>query len=123
MSDTVAFIVYVSDPQAAARFYGDLLGREPSFTSPRYVTFDVAPGAQLAVWGSDEARDALAKVGARTNEVCLCLPGGPEVIDQRFEQWAAKGVTVVQEPHDAPFGRTFLVADPDGNLIRVAPVD
>ena len=116
MSDTVAFIVYVSDPQAAARFYGDLLGREPSFTSPRYVTFDVAPGAQLAVWGSDEARDALAKVGARTNEVCLCLPGGPEVIDQRF-------VTVVQEPHDAPFGRTFLVADPDGNLIRVAPVD
>ncbi|MFE2031548.1 glyoxalase, partial [Streptomyces hygroscopicus] len=25
--------------------------------------------------------------------------------------------------HDAVFGRTFVITDPDGNLIRVSPVD
>jgi predicted enzyme related to lactoylglutathione lyase len=34
-----------------------------------------------------------------------------------------KGVTVVEEPHDEVFGRTFVVTDPDGNLIRVSPID
>ncbi len=29
---------------------------------------------------------------------------------------------VVEEPHDDVFGRTFVIADPDGNLIRVSPV-
>jgi hypothetical protein len=32
-------------------------------------------------------------------------------------------VTVVKRPYDDVFGRTFVVADLDGNLIRVAPVD
>ncbi|WP_373408565.1 VOC family protein [Rathayibacter tritici] len=34
-----------------------------------------------------------------------------------------KGVHVVEEPHDDVFGRTSVVADPDGTLIRVSPVD
>jgi hypothetical protein len=29
----------------------------------------------------------------------------------------------VQKPHDAVFGRSFVIADPDGNLIRVSPID
>ena len=29
----------------------------------------------------------------------------------------------MEEPHDDVFGRTFVVTDPDGNLIRVSPVD
>jgi predicted enzyme related to lactoylglutathione lyase len=36
---------------------------------------------------------------------------------------SAKGVTVVEEPHDDVFGRTFVITDPDGNLIRVSPID
>ncbi len=35
----------------------------------------------------------------------------------------SKGVTILREPHDAGFDLTFLAADPDGNLIRVAPRD
>ncbi|WP_296141307.1 hypothetical protein [uncultured Tessaracoccus sp.] len=34
-----------------------------------------------------------------------------------------EGVHVVEEPHDEVFGRTFVVTDPDANLIRVSPVD
>ena len=39
------------------------------------------------------------------------------------KEWVAKGVTVVEEPHNDVFGRTFMISDPDGNLIRVSPVD
>ena len=45
------------------------------------------------------------------------------VIDALYAEWSAKGVSVVEEPHDDPFGRTFVITDPDGNLIRVALVD
>ena len=34
-----------------------------------------------------------------------------------------QGRHVVEEPHDEVFGRTFFIAHPDGNLIRVSPVD
>ncbi|MFC7469721.1 VOC family protein [Actinomadura keratinilytica] len=56
-------------------------------------------------------------------EVCLNLDGAPASVDARYEEWKAKGVTIVEEPQDAVFGRTFVAADPDGNLIRVAPFD
>ncbi|MEU1985274.1 VOC family protein [Nocardia sp. NPDC019395] len=114
------FIVYVTDAPASARFYSDLFDMSAKFVSPRFITFDLGGGNDLALWSghADQERPV-----PRTSEVCLNLPGGPEVIDEKFEQWVAQGVKVVQEPHDAVFGRTFVVADPDGNLIRVAPVD
>ncbi|GAA1104450.1 VOC family protein [Nocardiopsis composta] len=121
MSNPIIFIVYVNDAPAAARFYADLLEIEPAFESPRYIFFDLANGTGLAVWSG--ADHEVAPETPRTGEVCLTLKGGPEAIDARFEQWTGKGVRVVREPYDEVFGRTFLVADPDGNLIRVAPVD
>lgn len=51
------------------------------------------------------------------------VSGSQAVDDDRYAQWSAKGVTVIEEPHDDVFGRTFVIADPDGNLIRVSPVD
>ncbi|MEU1982441.1 VOC family protein [Nocardia sp. NPDC019395] len=115
------FIVYVSDAAASARFYGDLFEMTPVFESPRFIAFDLGGGIQLAVWSG--VRDELSPAVPRTSEICLALPGGPEQIDNRFREWSGKGVEVVAKPYDEVFGRTFLVADPDGNLIRVAPVD
>ena len=115
------FIVYVGDAPAAARFYGDLFDMTPGFETPAFVAFDLAPGVQLALWSG--ARDDLDRAGVRTSEVCLVLPGAPDSVDARFDLWKAKGVHVVSEPRDEVFGRTFVIADPDGNLIRVAPVD
>lgn len=40
-----------------------------------------------------------------------------------FDRWVAAGARVVEEPYDEVFGRTFVVADPDGNLVRVSPLD
>ncbi|MGI5221313.1 VOC family protein [Nocardia sp. CA-290969] len=114
------FIVYVTDAQASARFYADLFETAPKFESPRFVTFDLGGGIDLALWSGHADQ---IQPGPRTGELCLNLPGEPAAIDEQFERWVAQGVKVVQEPHDAVFGRTFVVADPDGNLIRVAPRD
>ena len=120
MTRSVVSIVYVNDAPAAARFYGDLLDMSPSFETPGYITFDLGPGADLAVW-SGQFEDLSPDV-PRTSEVCLAIGGGgPDEVIAIFKQWQSKGVTILQEPHDAGFGLTFLAADPDGNRIRVAP--
>ena len=41
-------------------------------------------------------------------------------LDGVFEQLAARGVEVVQEPTDQPYGiRDCAIRDPAGNLIRI----
>jgi len=114
------FIVYVNDVQASAAFYGDLFEIEPAFTSPRFIAFDLGGGVKLALWNGGRGVEPGTP---RTSEVCLNLQGGAEVIDATFSNWSNRGVAIIESPHDDIFGRTFVVADPDGNLIRVAPVD
>lgn len=115
------FITYVRDAAAAAEFYADLFEIEPSVTTPGYIAFPVSPDVQFAVWSA--APEASTPQTPRTSEVCLSVPGGAAETDALFARWVAKGVAVVAEPYDAPFGRTFVIADPDGNLVRVLPVD
>ncbi|MFB9661173.1 VOC family protein [Glycomyces mayteni] len=115
------FIVYVADAPAAARFYGDLFDLKPVFETPGYIAFDLGGGISLSLWGRSNVDFAANPV--RTSELCVAEPGGPEGIDALHDAWKAKGVAIVSAPQDEVFGRTFVAADPDGNLIRVAPVD
>lgn len=39
------FLIYVRDAEAATAFYSDLFEIEPTFTSPHYVAFEVAPAS------------------------------------------------------------------------------
>jgi len=121
MSAPNLFLFYVRDAEAATAFYSDLFEMSPTFTSPRYVAFEVAPGVLFALW---TGRSGHATPDTpRTSEIGLMVPGSAAAVDAVFARWAAKGVTVLEEPHDDVFGRTFVIADPDGNLIRVSPVD
>lgn len=121
MSAPNLFITFVSDAQASKEFYGALFGISPKMESPRFIVFDIAPGVEFAIWCA-EGYPATPDM-PRTSEVCLNLAGGPDAIRAQYEQWRALGVRVLEEPHDEPFGLTFVVADPDGNRLRVAPVD
>lgn len=121
MSAPNLFLVYVNDVERATAFYSDLFGIEPVVTTPRYVPFEVAPGVLFALWSG--RADQVTPRTPRTSEVGLMLPGPAAAIDALHTEWVAKGATVVEAPHDEVFGRTFVVSDPDGNLIRVAPVD
>lgn len=115
------FLIYVRDAEAATAFYSSLFDIEPTFTSPRYVAFEVAPGILFALW-TGRSEHAVPRT-PRTGEVGLMVPGSASAVDETFTKWVSKGVRVVEEPYDDVFGRTFVVADPDGNLIRVSPVD
>ncbi|HJC28949.1 MAG TPA: VOC family protein [Candidatus Dietzia intestinipullorum] len=115
------FLIYVTDVDASATFYSSLFEIEPSFTSPRYVAFEVAPGVLFALWAG--RREHAVPGTPRTSEVGLMMPGTASAVDEVYSRWAARGVRVVEEPHDEVFGRTFVIADPDGNLVRVSPVD
>lgn len=116
------FLIYVRDAQAATSFYSDLFEIEPSFISPRYVAFEAAPGVLFALWtGRNE--HAVPRT-PRVSEVGLMVPGSAAAVDAVFARWQGKdGLRIVEAPHDDVFGRTFVVADPDGNLIRVSPLD
>lgn len=115
------FLIYVRNAEIATAFYGELFDIEPTFVSPRYVAFEVAPGVLFALWTGRS--DHATPDTPRTCEVGLMMPGPASAIDAIHAQWATAGVHVVQEPYDDVFGRTFVVADPDGNLIRVSPMD
>lgn len=115
------FLFYVRDIEAASAFYNNLFEIEPVFTSPRYVAFEAAPGVLFSLWsGSNEhARPSTP----RTSEIGLMIPGPASAINEMYTSWVSKGVRIVEEPHDEVFGRTFVASDPDGNLIRVSPMD
>ena len=115
------FLIYVQDAQRSTAFYSDLFDIEPTFTSPRYVAFEVAPGVLFAIWTG--RNEHASPETARTSEIGLMVPRSTAAVDEVYRQWVAKGVRVVEEPYDDVFGRTFVIADPDGNLIRVSPVD
>ena len=115
------FLVYVTDVDRSTAFYSDLFEIEPTMVTPRYVSFEVAPGVLFALWSGKA--ETVTPDATRHAEVGLMVPGSAEAVDEVFAAWSAKGVTVVEKPEDAVFGRTFVVADPDGNLIRVSPVD
>ncbi|WP_087116582.1 VOC family protein [Corynebacterium urinipleomorphum] len=119
MNREIVFIVYVSDIDTSVDFYRDLLGLDTGFVSPRYVTFALAEDVSLALWTGNSG--ALGTAGTRTTEVCLNVPADDVI--PTFERWKGKGVSVLREPYEEVFGTTFVVADPDRNLIRVAPID
>lgn len=115
------FFIYVTDVERATKFYSDLFDMEPDMLTPRYVPFTVASGVLFALWSG--RAEVVGQNPPRTSEVGLMIPGTASAVDSLFAEWTAKGVTVIDEPHDEVFGRTFVIADPDGNLIRVSPID
>ena len=121
MSAPNLFLIYVTDIERSTAFYSDLFGIEPITRTPRYVPFQVAPGVLLAIWNG--RGDDVTLTTPRSTELGLMVPQSEASIDDVYKSWTAKGVHVVEEPHDDVFGRTFVIAYPDGNLIRVSPVD
>lgn len=117
----IVFILYVSDIQASLSFYTDLLNLKTSFESPRYATMELAKGVSLALWTGKS--NALDEATTRTSEVCLNVSGGEEEILSTYRTWVDKAVIIAEEPCQDVFGTTFVASDPDGNRIRVAPID
>jgi predicted enzyme related to lactoylglutathione lyase len=115
------FLVYVTDVERSTKFYSELFDITPKMVTPRYVPFEIAPGVLFALWSGRS--EAASPEVPRTSELGLNVPTSEISVDEVYAQWQQKGLTVIEPPHDEPFGRSFVVADPDGNLIRVSPID
>jgi predicted enzyme related to lactoylglutathione lyase len=106
----------VRDLESSAAFYEQYLGlvRNPA-GPPHAVVFDTKPVA-FAV------RDPLPGVDLNAIKqpgegiaVWLHSPDAQQIHDALADD----GLTIVTEPFDGPFGRTFTFADPDGYQITL----
>ncbi|MBI6548248.1 VOC family protein [Xenorhabdus sp. VLS] len=113
-------LVYVSDIERSTTFYKTIFNAEPIFSSPRYVAFSAGKEVIFAIWSGGTKPNSAAP---RFSEIGIMLPSSEDV-DQLFEKWQKNpNIEIQQEPYTAIFGRTFLVKDPDGHIIRVCPLD
>ncbi|WP_375657062.1 hypothetical protein [Bartonella sp. CM120XJJH] len=61
----------------------------------------------------------------RFSEIGIMLPKGEDV-DKLYAEWKEQTtveINVLKKPYTDVFGRTFLIKDPDGHIIRVCPLD
>lgn len=113
-------LIYVSDIERSTAFYKKLFNIDPVFTSPRYVAFPAGEEALFAIWSGATSPDVDAP---RFSEVGILLPSNDDV-DKLYIKWQGdENIKILKPPATEVFGRTFLVQDPDGHVIRVAPVD
>jgi len=115
-------LVYVTDVERSTSFYKFIFKKNPVFITPRYVAFASSGDALFAIWSGGEKPDSDIP---RFSEIGIMLPTGEDV-DNLFTEWTTQkstDITVLKEPYTDVFGRTFLISDPDGHIIRVCPLD
>jgi predicted enzyme related to lactoylglutathione lyase len=109
-------ILFAHDIDRSKAFYTETVGLPVivEISGPGFVALQPAQGSTLAL--QDAATAPAELVGT---------PGGVEIglevqdVDAVWRDWSAKGVQIVEEPHDQPFGRTFRARDPEGHLLNV----
>lgn len=107
-------ILFAKNPIKSAEFYSDLFQIKPVQKFPTFVLFSLSNGIMFGLWSKYTAEPRVeSDPGAM--EICFSV----EEVDKVYDFVGQKGVTVVQEPTDMDFGRTFVFLDPDGHRIRI----
>lgn len=116
-------ILYVSDVAASKAFYTDVLGltEVAEVSGPNFVTLRGEGGSLLSLQNRATAqfppKDEPGNGGVE-------LSFASDDVDGTWRRWQARGVTLVTEPLDLPFGRYFMARDPEGyylSVYRLAP--
>lgn len=113
--------VWTADLSASANFYRQFLGLELDDEPHQH------PGNEALhydVWWGDFATGdymmlhlAQAEPGRRTTGAQIGITVGDiDAVHQKATQF---GVKVLEQPHDAEWGRNAVYEDPDGNIVSV----
>ncbi len=116
VTGTPGFIsIAVSDAQRSAAFYERYLGavRDTLDTGPDTVAFVGWPAFAL----SSVRRPGQPVPSPETTSIALWWRASDA--QALYEQVVADGIRILVEPFDGPFGRTFVMADPDGYRITI----
>jgi predicted enzyme related to lactoylglutathione lyase len=112
-------VLYVEDMTKSRQFYQALLQTEPAECSPSFAAFNVNDTLSIGLWLRTEVKpDVNLSTGSR-NEICMFVADHP-ALDRQYEHCTGIGATIIQEPVEMDFGRTFSICDPDGGRIRFA---
>ena len=117
MLDAHFILLHVESPAESARFYAGLLGREPAEETPTFAMFPLPSGIRLGLWSRHTVEPVATTTGGAA-EIAMMV-GSAVAVDETCADWRTRGVTILQEPTDLDFGRTFTVRDPDGHRLRV----
>ena len=102
-------IVYTADSAAAVEWYEKVLGKAPLFRSEMWSTFEFGE-AYLAIHLVPETPDR-GRV-----EVSLAAE---EPLENIIARLADHGIAPEDGIQEQPFGRSFVVRDPDGSPIQI----
>lgn len=100
--------IVVTDVAAATAFYRDTLGFALEGASERMAQFELQGGAILGIQQS-------TLPGEQPFEIAFMV----DDVDAMYAAWKARGVEMIEEPSEKPFGRTFAIRAPQGHLLRV----
>jgi catechol 2,3-dioxygenase-like lactoylglutathione lyase family enzyme len=117
MTDPNFVILYVDSPSASARFYSDLLGKEPIESSPTFAMFALESHLMLGLWSRHTVEPAPVGAG-NSGELAFSLTDA-ESVRGLYDDWVRRGIKILQQPIDMDFGHTFVALDPDGHRLRV----
>jgi catechol 2,3-dioxygenase-like lactoylglutathione lyase family enzyme len=112
--------LFVADIETSCEFYTQKLGFEVAFTygEPAYYGQVYRDGARLNL---RRVVEPPIDAGLRAREQLLSASITLDDAESLFVELEAAGVVFHQELKSEPWGaRTFIVADPDGNLILFA---
>lgn len=109
-------ILYVADPVASAAFYSGLLGHPVVESAPTFAMVPLNGQAMLGLWRADGVQPAANAAGGMEIAVTVETPAR---VDECWGDWSSRGVTMLADPFDLDFGRSFVAADPDGHRLRV----
>src|ERR1700712_1136236 len=99
-------LLYVDSPSASAAFYGSLLHKEHVEISPTFALFALDSGLMLGCWSRHTVEPAASAAGGG-GEVAFAVETRAEV-DATYREWKELGLSILQEPTDMDFGRTFV---------------
>ncbi|PXX39949.1 VOC family protein [Undibacterium pigrum] len=116
MFDPNFALLYVSSPEASAKFYSELLGRAPIEASPTFAMFKLESGVMLGLWARHTVEPAATSVGG--SELAFAVADNTTV-DSIYDKWSTRGLAIEQTPCKLDFGYTFVAQDPDGHRLRV----
>lgn len=110
--------ITVSDVSRSADFYEEYLGavRDPHDFGPAAVAFYGWPAFSVTA-----ARPGAPSPSPDTTTIALWWRASNA--QALYDKVKAAGVRVIRAPFDGPFGRTFMMADPDGYRITVYEKD
>ncbi len=120
MTGSPGFIsIAVSDVKRSADFYETYLGavRDPFDFGPDAVAFLGWPAFAL----NSARRPGMPGPSPETTTIQVWWRASDA--QALYEEVRAAGVTIVREPFDGPFGRTFVMADPDGYRVTIYEKD